>query len=283
MRRYILVILISFVFIWSSCGEQKPVVHTFAVYGDSRTGHDVHVQIVGDIINKHPSVVFHTGDMVEDGNNPSLWQIFNKITWDLRKQVEFYPCLGNHENESPLYFKNFDYLDNQRWYAVNCYNIHFIVLDTNVDFKPGSEQYKWLSIELTKKYGLFTIVLFHHPPFSLTRQDEQTQDIRTYLVPLFDRYNVDIVFNGHDHNYQRFYVNKTYYIVTGGGGAPLYDREFDDPDCQKFLKVYNFCILQIEEGKLTINAFDINSSLIDSVDIDKYNRNFDLSNGYIFN
>jgi hypothetical protein len=40
---------------------------------------------------------------------------------------------------------------------------------------------------------------------------------------------VDIVFNGHDHNYQRSLVRGVTYVVTGGGGAPIYEiRRVDD-------------------------------------------------------
>ena len=39
------------------------------------------------------------------------------------------------------------------------------------------------------------------------------------LVPLFEQYGVDVVFNGHDHHYERSYKDGVYYIVTGGGGV----------------------------------------------------------------
>jgi hypothetical protein len=42
-------------------------------------------------------------------------------------------------------------------------------------------------------------------------------------VPLFERYGVDLVLAGHDHNYQRFKEHRgVRYVVHGGGGAPLY-------------------------------------------------------------
>jgi len=57
--------------------------------------------------------------------------------------------------------------------------------------------------------------------------------VQDALVPLFEQYGVDMVFNGHDHHYERTCPIRAgqcssaqeggvVYYVTGGGGAPLY-------------------------------------------------------------
>jgi len=238
-----------------------------AVYGDSRTGHDVHEAIVAQIMGRAPAVVFHTGDLVEDGLSRRDWDRFNRITAALRARAEFFPALGNHENESPLFFENFQLPGNERWYAVRRYGLHFFVVDTNVNFQPGSPQYKWLEEELAANAGAFDVTVFHHPPFSLTREDAIGADVRKYLVPLFDEYDVELVFAGHDHNYQRFFYHGTYYIVTGGGGAPLYGRTLADPRCQKFVAAYHFCSLAVAADRVTLAAFDLNGNIIDAFHI----------------
>ena len=97
-----------------------------------------------------PVVVFHTGDLVEDGFNLNQWDNFNKITSRLRKMAEFYPALGNHESYPYLFFNNFDLPGNETWYSVERNNIHFIILDSNSDIAKGSRQYKWLKSNTRK-------------------------------------------------------------------------------------------------------------------------------------
>lgn len=264
------------VIFWLACGgeERAPAPPPagppcIAVYGDSRTGHDVHREIVDLILGHEPAVVFHTGDLVENGNDPKEWERFNEITAGLRARAEFYPALGNHENESPLFFENFELPGNEQWYSVSRFGLHFFVLDTNVNFKPGSPQYQWLENELAAHEGEFDVGVFHHPPFSLTRSEPPGTEVGQYLVPLFRKYDVELVFCGHDHNYQRFYDRGIYYVITGGGGAPLYGRNLTDPRCQKFIQTYHYCFLGIYPDRVTVAVVDINGHLIDAFHIDR--------------
>jgi 3',5'-cyclic AMP phosphodiesterase CpdA len=185
----------------------------------------------------------------------------------LRERTPFYPALGNHENESPIFFANFDLPGNGRWYAVRRFDAHFIVLDTNVPFGPGSAQYLWLQDELAANQDRYLLVIFHHPPFSLTREEETTLRVREYLVPLFEAHGVDAVFCGHDHNYERFLVGGVTYVITGGGGAPLYDRTRDDARNKRFVKAYHYCLLNISPEHLQLDAYDLDGHPIDSYTI----------------
>lgn len=253
-----------------ACGpEEGPAPGSSAVvlYGDSRTGHDVHAALLGDMATHEPAMVFHTGDMVEDGNNPADWAAFNALTGDLRKGAPFWPALGNHENEAPLYFANFDLPGNEQWYAVQRDGVRYVILDTNVPFDPASEQYKWLEAELKSYPAGWLVVLFHHPPYTLSREEETGTQVRRYLVPLFEQYDADVVASGHDHNYQHWRVNGIDYLVTGGGGAPLYDKGRDDPRCLKFLMVHHYCLLTPGATALHVAAYDADGHQLDAFDV----------------
>jgi len=264
------IILISFQLSCFSIGDPQTVSQPIVIYGDSRTGHQTHQKIVDEIIKTKPAIVFHTGDLVEDGLIPGQWAAFNEIISDLIKIAEFYPALGNHENNSPLYFDNFILPNNERWYSVEKDNLHFIVLDSNSDCSIGSEQYLWLEDDLQyiNENIKFVIAIFHHPPFSTGRHAEDEKGLRQTIIPLFEQYGVDIVFNGHDHDYERSLYNNIYYIVTGGGGAPLYDQARASPYSQLFIQAYHFCKLFIINNQLIIEVYDINSNLIDRFVID---------------
>jgi len=241
------------------------------IYGDSRTGHAIHQKIVNRIMENNPDVVFHTGDLVDNGLNPEDWVVFNKITDGLRKTAEFFPVLGNHEKSSTLYFKNFNLPNNGRWYSLDREGIHFIILDSNSFLNTDSEQYRWLedNLKSVDKKTKFIIVIFHHPIFSRTRSHADEKGLR-HITPLFERYGVNIVFGGHAHNYERSYYNKIYYIVTGGGGAPLYGRTHNAEYSELFAEVYHFCKLSISGNQLTVTAIDIDSSVVDEFTVKNY-------------
>lgn len=262
-----LVIFFISVLFCLSFAQDQSCLDCIVIYGDSRTGHDRHQKIVDSILRLEPNIVFHVGDLVENGEDPKDWAIFNRITSQLRKTAEFYPALGNHEYESPLFFENFVLPGNERWYSIKRYSIHFIILDSNLDLGIESEQYKWLESELQSidKSSKLTVVIFHHPPFSMSRHDRE--EAKYQLLSLFEKYGVDIVFNGHNHNYQRFLYRNTYYIVTGGAGAPLHNRIRTSPNNQKFIKAYHFCALSIINQQLVINVYDLNLNLIDNFSV----------------
>ena len=264
------IILISLPLSCFSIGDQQTVSQPIVIYGDSRTGLKTHQKMVDEIIKIKPTIVFHTGDLVENSKIPDQWATFNEIISDLIKIADFYPALGNHENNSPLYFANFILPNNERWYSVEKDNLHFIVLDSNSDCSIGSEQYLWLEDDLQniKENIKFVIAIFHHPPFSTGHHTEDEKGLRQTIIPLFEQYGVDIVFNGHDHDYERSLYHNIYYVVTGGGGAPLYGQARKSPYSQLFIKAYHFCKLSLINNQLIIEVYDINSNLIDRLVID---------------
>ncbi len=241
-----------------------------AVYGDSRTGHSAHAWIMEGIASIAPVAVFHTGDLVGNGNDLDDWKTFNRIKSELPIGTSFYPALGNHEKESPLYFNNFTLPGNERWYSVEISGIHFTVLDTGTDLSPGSTQYQWLENDLSSVgSGInFIVVLFHYPPYSTGRHGEDEKGLQSKIVPLFEQYGVDLVFSGHDHDYERLLVNSVQYIVTGGGGAPLRSQSRSNPNSLVFEKVHHFCVIYFSgNGNLAVDVWDWTVKLIDHFEI----------------
>ena len=276
MRRSITVIagwMLPLLLLLAGCASDPvsvpPPSLTIGVYGDSRTNHDVHQRVVDALILRQPAAVFHAGDLVEDGLDPGQWEIFNTITANLRQMALFFPALGNHEYNSPLYFANFELPGNERWYRVLIDAITFVVLDTGSDLDPGSEQYRWLEGHLQ---GIapadFSVAVFHYPPLSVGSHAADEKGLLQSVVPLFEEYDVDVVFAGHDHAYQRFFYNDIYYIVTGGGGAPLHDQARTSPYLQVFLKEYHFCTLVRQNNQLRLEVFGTDSQLLDSCLVD---------------
>ncbi|MDO8507700.1 MAG: metallophosphoesterase [bacterium] len=241
------------------------------IYGDSRTGIDTHKKIISLIMKARPEAVFNVGDIVEDGRKPEEWPVFNEITKDLRANTNFYPVLGNHEEDSPLFYNNFELPGNEQWYSINFNKIHFTVLNSNKDLSVGSEQYKWLENDLANvgKDIRFKVVTFHHPPFSSGKHggDEISSDLQKSVVPLFEKYKVSAVFNGHDHDYERSEVNGISYFVTGGGGAPLYPPVRKNEVSKKFEMAYHYSVLERTKNALKVSVYDVDDKLIDEASI----------------
>lgn len=251
------------------CQEPVSCQECIAFYGDSQSGHEIHKQIVADIMKLDPKIVFHLGDMVARGYKQKDWDRFNEITKELRQAREFFPVIGNHEKESPLYFKNFSLPKDKPWYSVERFGMHFIVLDTNLPLDWWSKQHRWLKNELERlsRDNKPIIVLMHKPLFSIAYYSKEAKPLRQKVVHLLEKYGVAVVFSGDDHNYQRAMRNNIYYVVTGGGGGGLYSKVSSDPETQKynqkFLVAHNFCTLSFVDGVITVKAYDIDLNPID--------------------
>jgi 3',5'-cyclic AMP phosphodiesterase CpdA len=219
---------------------------------------------VEGIVKKDPEVVFHTGDLVNDGMVADQWETFNNIVAEIVEIADFYPALGNHEKNADYYFNNFTLPGNERWYSVDVGGATFIILDSNTELNKNSEQYNWFEAELMKRKASDIIaVIFHHPPYSTGGYEEDEKGVRDTIVPLFEQYGVDIVFSGHDHTYERLIVNGVYYIVTGGAGAPLYDQTRESPYSVIFQKEYHFCVLEITNESLLVTVYTAELDVID--------------------
>jgi hypothetical protein len=196
---------------------------SFAVYGDNRTDHTAHQSVVNRTLALAPDFILDTGDLVADGTVAEQWDTFFDIERELLRTTPFFPCLGNHERNSPLYFDLFHLPNNERYYSFDYGNAHIVALEVDgyQDYSVGSAQYNWLANDLASTSQPWKFVFFHFPPYSSGPHGDDPI-AQSDLVPLFEQYGVQIVFNGHDHDYERSLVNGVNYIVAGGGGAPLY-------------------------------------------------------------
>ena len=149
--------------------------------------------------------------------------------------------------------------------------IHFIVLNSAYDLNHGSQQNQWLLADLQKneKSKAFKVAVFHYPPFSTGEHPNDEYGLQKSIVPLLQQYGVNMVFNGHQHCYERLQSKGIYYIVTGGGGAPLYKQERKIPESQLYLETYHFCMITVENQTLTMVALTPDLKEIDRVVIKK--------------
>jgi predicted phosphodiesterase len=264
-------VIVSDQFVADTAWVTIRITPLIAVYGDTRSDHTAHQQVANLIVAAEPAVVFHTGDLVNNGNNPGDWTIFNSIAGPLMTGAEYFPTLGNHEYQSQLYFDNFNLPNNEQWYSVERNKIHFIVLNTSVSIDEGSEQYRWLDSNLAAVSDTveFIAAVFHYPPYSSGAHAEDEVGLRESIVPLFQQCGVDIVFNGHDHNYERLHCGGITYVVTGGGGAPLRGQARVTECSEIFLSTHHYCQVQRVGSRMYVRVYDLDSEVIDEFEIEK--------------
>ena len=243
----------------------------FAVYGDSRSQPTIHSAVAQAITTSAPRLVLHVGDFTTDGTIDTYWrtEFFNPAA-SLMANIPLLPSLGNHEQNSLLYYTYFDPPDgggdyNKQWYSFDYGNCHFIVLDTDISYSPGSAQYSWLLSDLQTTAAEWIFVVHHHPAYSSGIHGGEP-NVQVYLVPLYITYGVDMVFTGHDHLYERSYKDGVYYIVTGGGGAPLHNpNQTYNPYQQYVEETYHHCTIDINGATATFQAMRNDGSIFDSV------------------
>jgi acid phosphatase type 7 len=251
--------------------------YNFVIYGDNRTRHDVHKKVIAELA-KHPvpDFVLQTGDMVEDGNSNSLWPIFFDIERDLLRQTAFFPSLGNHERNSHNYYEFF--LGTHPYYSFNWGNAHFAMIDSDIGNTGATkrerdlfwaEQTAWLENDLASTQAAeYRFVVAHHPPFTAVTSRQGNNAHMTALTPMFEKYHVSGALFGHDHNYQHYLKNGIHYVVTGGGGAPLYDVDTPPKDItQKVEKIENFVQVSVNGKTAKFQAIAVDGRVIDEFEI----------------
>jgi 3',5'-cyclic AMP phosphodiesterase CpdA len=248
----------------------------FVLYGDNRTRHDVHKKVVESILkNAHPDFILQTGDMVENGADPSLWPIFFDIERELLRKVAFFPTVGNHEHNAKDYY---EFFQAPSYYSFNWGNAHFSMLDSDIGNVAISEmarqafwkeQTGWLEEDLKKNQNAqFRFVVAHHPPMSAVASRQGSNAHMTALMPLLEQMHVTAALFGHDHNYQHYLKNGIHYVVSGGGGAPLYDVNSPPAGItQRVMTTENFLRFQCNGKAMHVEVWDGAGAKIDSFEM----------------
>jgi len=240
------------------------------IYGDFRVG-PVENTLVKRMIKKKPVVVVTLGDYLSDGQEPTLWPHLFRTILPIAKKFPYYVSLGNHEKDSSMYFKYFAMPGNERWYSFDYGNIHFVALDSNSPYRYNPEQKKWLKEDLKQarkniQETPFIFVYFHHPPFGTGKRHGDFELAQTWS-PIFEKYKVDAVWCGHEHQYERIMVKKVLYIISGGGGAALYDFVYDDAFTVKRAKEYHYMLLDVKKDVVYVKAISLEGRTFDEFEI----------------
>jgi predicted phosphodiesterase len=194
----------------------------FLVMGDTGTGDSEQYETAAQILKwrqKFPfTFALMLGDNLYGSERPQdfVKKFERPYQALLDDKVEFNAALGNHDDQNQIYYKPFN-LDGKRYRTFKKGAARFFVLDSNY---LDPEQLKWLEKELEGAGSDWKIAYFHHPMYTSATRGPVIE-LRAALEPLFVKYNVDVVFSGHEHLYERIYPQKGIYYFTEGGSAKL--------------------------------------------------------------
>ncbi len=240
----------------------------FGVYGDSRSNCLIHTEVARAMESAlGATFVVNTGDIVPTSKSGKkiFRQDFFQPLDGLLRETAIYVARGNHESTNPFFEAYLAHpvegSGNESFFSFDYGNLHVIVLDTTKDYSEGSEQKNWLKSDLVRACADqdtdWIVACCHYPPYSSGGHGSE-MTVRSELSPLFEAHGVDIVFSGHDHSYERIrQQNGVVYIVTGGGGAILYNQTKPMPWTVIHHKVNHFVTVDVTEKTLTLIAHGV--------------------------
>lgn len=205
-------------------GEARPT--RVWVLGDSGTA-NTNAKNVRNAFNKFnggsaTDLVLMLGDNAYDSGADCEYQeaFFDMYTSTIA-ETPVMPSIGNHDAEEDggsTYLDIFTLPDDgktggvpsgtESYYSFNYSNIHFVSLDSETsDRSPTGAMYSWLMADLEANTQDWTVIYFHHSPYSKGTHDSDHRgamsDMREHYTAVFEMYGVDLVFSGHSHNYER--------------------------------------------------------------------------------
>jgi hypothetical protein len=276
----------------------------FLVFGDSGRGTQAQYELAAAMVRVDPPADFllHVGDLVySNGQRHRFGERFFTPYRTLLARVCFWPCLGNHDlGESGVfeaYREVFELPQNgpvglnnaagsgatARNYWFDYASCRVAVFDSNQSEEVLDGQVApWLREVMTQPGPRWRFAVCHHPPYTAGRYAPNETLLRT-IVPVLDQTGVDIMFNGHDHNYQRTWPIRsgrtvgdgegTVYIVSGAGGAELYPAkpQAARPDYVAFIddQHHSFTEVTVEGDVLSLRQIGIGGKVIEKTVLHK--------------
>ena len=201
----------------------------------------------------NPDAVLALGDLqYNDGALDKFPSRYDK-SWGQLKSIT-YPVAGNHEYGTPDAAGYFNYFDTRAgdpdkgYYSFDIGEWHFIALNSNCDqiggCGEGSRQLQWLKQDLARNNSRqCSIAFWHHPRFTSGKYstESSSRNLSSAFWAELIRSRADVVFNGHDHLYERFSpqnsageadINGLRQFTVGTGGKSLYKKKLTAPNSE---------------------------------------------------
>jgi hypothetical protein len=208
----------------------------FLYMGDAQTGLQDWGRRLFTAFRRHPGIEFLmlAGDLVDRGNERTNWDHLFLRAEEIFERIPVMPCVGNHEylDMGPRLYQSFFALPQNGPAGVAAGLVyHFevgsafiAVLDSTLavsDDREARRQAVWLDEALHHTRAEWKLVMFHHPVYP-SHPWRDAPALREHWVPVFDKYRVDLVLQGHDHAYLRTYPMRGHRRTSTGEPGTVY-------------------------------------------------------------
>ena len=273
---------------WSDVGSfatapaEPDASFTFAVIGDTRSldqsmWHDALEQVAAQGVD----FLLFAGDAVDIGLLQSQWDVWFDAGQPYLASLPIIPANGNHDTIGVHWLAQFAFPRNEVSFGYR-YGNTAVVAMTDA-FVQANDPVWGRSVDfLDEAFGSNADarwrVLVNHRAFYSASLHGRSADLVADWLPVVDRHAVDLVFNGHDHNYERSKPLRgdrvveagegTVYVVSSGVGAPLYDNGIDWWT-ETSSKVSTFCVVSVTVEAIEVVAYRMDGSVLDRFELTK--------------
>lgn len=211
-------------------------------------------------------VLLLLGDNVYPSGDPDRLDatVFEPFAPVLDSGAELLAILGNHDVKLGRGDEQLEKLGMPGpWWAKTIGDVLFVGLDSNqVD---DLEQLAFLERTLRTSTATWKFVAIHDGPYSAGYQGSD-KEVRETFVPIFERYGVQLVLSGHDHDYQRSdVINGVTYIITGGASTTR--RTGSDDFTAESFSWHHFVDLNVFDDRLVVRAVNQDLRVADETTI----------------
>jgi hypothetical protein len=252
------------------------------VYGDSRSDVAVHQQVIDRIAALDPQLILHSGDVWDGYGAATFGDVLGRHAnvERLLESARFVVSRGNHESLADYlaFTPSLSHRSRAERFSFALGNSFFVVAGTNPALAPD-----FIEAELRKPEAAaarWRFVQSHYPVYS-SGTTHGASGIPA-VEKICDQYHVAVYWSGHDHIYERSHQvfggrvvdtgdhlaasHGTVYVVSGGGGAPLYGAG-RIPTTHLAVSTHNFIDVVAEAHLLTVRAYRLDGSVLDTFTI----------------
>lgn len=239
----------------------------FLAFGDSGGGGSDQYALLDQMFTVPYDLIVHTGDVAYDDGTIGQFEdnVFG-VYHELFRNLPFFPAAGNHDYNTlqGAPFRDVFALPGdggEKWFSYDWGRIHFAAIDTESDY---ATQAAWLEQDLAASTLPWKIVYMHHPMYSSGVHGSDLA-LRDQLVPILERYGVQLVLSGHDHHYERIKPQGGIaHVLTGGGGRGT--RSVGSSTFTALAdEVIHFVALDVGADELVMHAIDAAGKEFDSM------------------
>jgi 3',5'-cyclic AMP phosphodiesterase CpdA len=251
----------------------------FAAIGDNGTGDRAQYDVAQQMAAARKAFAFDLvimlGDNMYGSQRPAdfVKKFEQPYAPLLSAGVMFQASLGNHDRPENVSYKPFN-MNGNRYYTYVRGNVRFLALDTTL---MDRKQVAWIEATLRDAREEWKICYFHHPLYSNAARHGSSEDIRVLLEPIFIKNGVDVVFQGHDHVYERLKPQKGIgYFVSGAGGQLRRGNMRPTPDTAAYFdQDQSFMLVEVAGASMYFQSISRTGKIVDSGAIERRAGAFD--------